>query len=879
MADTYIQYNLVSNDAQSSFVVPFTFADTAEVKVISLQTSPSSSTPFLTWTQVSNEYWNSNFANNVSYLPFGTFSIFNQNSQYILRFVPSRLVNNAVVNHTITIFRRTNIKKFSFTNGAPLQSLDLNLAFNLFLNSFEEFNDYFDTINYLQVDTELNNKYDKSGGAITGNVVVNGTIQTNGIYELPTEVRLSKTLSLENGIIKNLTAPTELHHAVNKNYVDSIFLSYEVNSNPININQILSFSLNGTFTTTNIAGIYTKTANSTQLYQKVVDANFIYSLTAPSTVLCNFIGSPTAFNNIWVLGRSYSTTENTYYRYYAHAPVISGQPTLLPVSGWVSTLAGYNLAKLGTEGATLEDYVIQNNFQFQTSILSANPLEVLDNSISSLKLRKTSGDEAVSTATIQNSAITNSKIADATILGTKIGYQTIGNDNIQVNSIGGDKLANLGVLSSKIGNSAVITDKINNLAVTTGKINDLAVTTGKIDNLAVTPEKIANNSITSSQINSISGNKIIANTLLPTAFESTSYLLTHTPASAGVTSKVESTASLFKCNAFEASGTSTLDLNLQKTTTGVATSKATNYGKLEIFAGKIKTSQTGLVIPGSQYQNSDLIFEHLGTDASGYSTFNIVALSSSQYSSIGNTAILAIRRGYSQLSSDGNKVSDSAQNFALNSNGGLLYENAPYDIPFNSIIQNNLPELNIVQAGSSPHEYYTCQLDSREVGYETSVGGINPIAKEKKYLITLTGKINYAQVSGNIYTESAFFARIPCDSITGTTIPIAEAREHLYWSGASTGRRETIASFSCSAVLTMAPNTIANIPFKYFMTHLIYPFGADVSIRWGGQRNFTNLNNFSNAVNTQWLPDHTYGGITRKAGSDVAVQAIIQRIK
>lgn len=870
MADTYIQYNLVSNDAQSSFVVPFTFADTAEVKVISLQTSPSSQTPFLTWTQVSNEYWNSNFANNVSYLPFGTFSIFNESSQYILKFVPSSLVNNAVVNHTITIFRRTNIKKFSFTNGAPLQSLDLNLAFNLFLNSFEEFNDYFDTINYLQVDTELNNKYDKSGGAITGNVEINGTIETDGIYELPTEVRLSKTLSLENGIIKNVTSPTETHHAVNKDYVDSLLLAFRENFSPINIEEVLSLSVTGEYTTANIAGTYTKSVNNIEIYQKIIGTNAYGNI-------CNFIGSPSSFNGLWILGRSYSGDENTYYRYYAHAPMISGQPSLLPVSGWVSTLAGYNSAKLGTEGATLEDYVIQNNFQFQTSIVTTNPLEVANNSISSLKLRKTSGDEAVSTATIQNSAITNNKIADATILGTKIGYQTIGNDNIQVNSIGGDKLANLGVLSSKIGNSAIITDKINNLAVTTGKINDLAVTTGKIDNLAVTPEKIANNSITSSQINSISGNKIIANTLLPTAFESTSYLLTHTPASAGVTSKVESTASLFKCNAFEASGTSTLDLNLQKTTTGVATSKATNYGKLEIFAGKIKTSQTGLVIPGSEYQNSDLVFEHLGTDASGYATFNIVALSSSWYSSIGNTATIGIRRGSGDLTSNGNFVANAEQRYGLNGNGGTLYVDTATAIPFNALIQNDLPELNIIQAGSSPNTYYVCQMDSRNTGYETSIGGTNPISKQRKYLITLTGQIYNVGGRGDLNEiETVFFARIPSDSMAGTSFPISEVRSNIYLSAS---RTQPTGSFSVSSVLTVAPNTIINLPFTYFMTHTKYAFGAELTTRWGGQQNYYNLNNMTSAVFNNWLPTRTFQGSTYYVGNDIAVQAVIQRIK
>jgi hypothetical protein len=877
VATTYIQYNLVSNDAQSSFVVPFTFADTAEVKVISLQTSPSSQSPFLTWTQVTNEYWNSNFANNVSYLPFGTFSIFNQSGQYILRFVPSPLVNNAVIRHTITIFRRTNIKQFSFTNGAPLQSLDLNLAFNLFLNSFEEFNDYFDALNYLEVNTELDNKYNKSGGGITGNVEVNGTIQTNGIYELPTEVRLSKTLSMENGIIKNVTAPSESHHVVNKNYVDSLLLAFRENFSPINTEQVLSFSVTGDYTTANIAGTYTKTINTIQPYQKLIDANFIYSSTAPPTELYNFIGFPSAFNGLWILGRSYSTDENTYYRYYAHAPMISGQPSLLPVSGWVSTLAGYNSAKLGTEGDDLEDYVIQNNFQFQTSIVTTNPLEVDNNSINSLKLRKTTGDEAVTTETIRNSAVVNAKIADATILGSKIGFQTIENNNIQINSIGGDKLANLGVLSSKIGNSAVITDKINNLAVTTEKINDLAVTTGKIANLAVTPEKIANNSITSSQINSISGNKIIANTLLPTAFESTSYLLTHTPASAGVTSKVESTASLFKCNAFEASGTASLDLNLQRSLQAIPTSKATAYGKLEICSGKIKSNQIGLAIPGSEYQNSDLVFEHLGTDASGYATFNIVALSSSWYSSIGNTATIGIKRGSGDLTYGGNSVARATHDYGLNFNGGALLLQTASPIPFNAIIQNDLPELSIIPGGNDPDTFYGCFIDSRNTGYETSIGGTNPISKQKKYLITLTGQIHNVSGRGDLgEIETVFFARIPSDSMAGTSFPISEVRTNIYL---SPSRTQPTGSFSVSSILTVAPNTIINIPFTYFMTHTKYNFGAGIATKWGGQQNYYDLDNMSSAVFNNWLPTRTFQGSTYYVGNDIGVQAVIQRIK
>ncbi|NBW58055.1 hypothetical protein EBR43_09830 [bacterium] len=651
---------------------------------------------------------------------------------------------------------------------------------------------------------------------------------------------------MENGIIKNVAFPAEPHNVVNKNYVDSLLLALKENFNPINIESILSFTITGAYTTSNIAGLYTKTNNPLQVYTKLIDPNFIYAPSSPPTTLSNFIGFPSYFNNLWILGRTFTADENTYYRYYAHAPAISGQPFLMPVSGWVSTLEGYNLAKLGSEGGTLNDYVIQNNFNFQTAFVQSNPLEVADNSISYLKLRKTIGDEAVTTETIKDNAVTGIKIQNGSVTANKIADFTITPNKLASNSVTTSKITAGNITNTHIADNAITTSKITAGNITNALMSDNAITTSKIVDGNVTNVKLGSD---------IDGSKILSNSIPSSKFQPSSYFFTHTPAVGATPSKVETTADTFKCNNFTSTHitASNNNLSLNNTLNSNDTINAQNGYLLPLLKTKLKPSSTNLTLNESFYHNQDLKVAYAGTDNDGYRTFNIFVNSNASCSFVGSTCILGVGRGFA-----GTNISVSSQKYAYEVNDGLLFHETIKPIPFNKIINNDIPELNINLATNSfSFTNYQNIFPSSTAPFSST---------SKKYLLTCSGSVHSPEVQ--LGWTAVFSARMPGNVISGTLHQLNEINSTFY-SGNTAKSPETF--FNCSTIIEIGPNSFSgSLSVDYFLT---YVGGVYINTYWGEYQYTT----YSTTANNLWYKPHPVS--SGRVVTDSAVQLIIQRIK
>lgn len=141
--------------------------------------------------------------------------------------------------------------------------------------------------------------------------------------------------------------------------------------------------------------------------------------------------------------------------------------------------------------------------------------EVPDGSITTAKLRQVAGEQAVTTACIQDNSITTSKLNINSVSAIKIQGSAVQTAKIENLAVTTPKIAGGAVTLAKLNADVIIpSDKLQNSssndalrAVSTNHIKDLAVTTEKINDGAVTSAKLAPN--------------LITNALLPTPIEKT----------------------------------------------------------------------------------------------------------------------------------------------------------------------------------------------------------------------------------------------------------------------------------------------------------------------------------------------------------------------
>lgn len=212
MPNTYVTFSDVSsNNLVREYTIPFLFLSKNDVKVISSRTAPSILSPVV-WVYSEESFFNSTIVNGESNLPYGNYCVIQSGGNYKIKYTPP--VNST---HSVTIFRRTDSSKISqFNNGSVIQAQDLNNIVLLSKYSSEEAIESAETANISNISVQLGEKYDKTGGSISGNVQVTGNISATGQLQAGSLQFPAQTL----GSITNLATPINNNDAVNKNYVD-----------------------------------------------------------------------------------------------------------------------------------------------------------------------------------------------------------------------------------------------------------------------------------------------------------------------------------------------------------------------------------------------------------------------------------------------------------------------------------------------------------------------------------------------------------------------------------------------------------------------------------------------------------------------------------
>lgn len=239
MPNTYINTTIDSGASQKEIQITFPFLNKTDVKVKSLRTLPlPAQTNVLNWTYYDEDTFNSYIVNGETTLPFGSYTIVFENGVNKVKFSPAVPINSSnnliQTGYSITIFRQTsNNNNLQFTNGSPIQSSDLNYLLLLLTYSNEENNEAINLLSPFDYSTSLNNKFDKTGGNITGGINVSGSGNFGSSVSCgaltPSSVLLPSDLS---GTIRNVPIPAYPNDAVNKSYVDALSLP----GTPITIN-------------------------------------------------------------------------------------------------------------------------------------------------------------------------------------------------------------------------------------------------------------------------------------------------------------------------------------------------------------------------------------------------------------------------------------------------------------------------------------------------------------------------------------------------------------------------------------------------------------------------------------------------------------------
>lgn len=175
-----------------------------------------------------------------------------------------------------------------------------------------------------------------------------------------------------------------------------------------------------------------------------------------------------------------------------------------------------NMLFAAVEGE-IEAATVQEAIEFiHQEVKDVTQGSVADGAITTAKLDKTPGAEAVTEDCIRDGAVTEDKIADGAVTAAKIAEGTFTGAVLEdgsitlakmaANSVDTDQLVGYSVKTAKIANGAVTKEKIKDGEVTAAKLcqeeNNQAVVTNAIRNGAVTRDKIAQGAIGSSQIDS-----------------------------------------------------------------------------------------------------------------------------------------------------------------------------------------------------------------------------------------------------------------------------------------------------------------------------------------------------------------------------------------
>jgi hypothetical protein len=280
-------------------------------------------------------------------------------------------INQNKYNFDIYAIRQTTASNIVFTDGSALQASDLNLFTTQSQYIAEEADQHFLFSSTPSADLAL--KYDKIGGAINGNVSINGTLQSSGLITAQSGINIS------NQKISNLATPTQNNDAVTKEYVDNAVGSggvFEV--------------LNDSITTAKLD----KTANSQAVTTETIKDGAVTNSKIDSvdgTKIINGTISPVKLATPLNLGNALS--EQSIYRNDGTTP-------------------------LGEFNDLLNTRRPVTTNSIRTSAITT--AKIASGAITTDKLNQTAGSQAVTTEAIRDLAVTNSKIANGTIGSEKL---------------------------------------------------------------------------------------------------------------------------------------------------------------------------------------------------------------------------------------------------------------------------------------------------------------------------------------------------------------------------------------------------------------------------------------------------------------------------
>jgi hypothetical protein len=232
VANSYVSFSTTSADGLKEYTFPFNFLRPEHIKVVSVRSAvyPVLNAQTINWTYIPETTWNSNLVNGETSYPFGNYSVVFENGVNKIKFPPAEPSGTITTTFTITIYRRTTaIVNNYFSNGSPIQASDLNAVLLQSLYNSEEALDAIDSVNAVNLASSLAQKFDKSGGLLTGGIQFNPFSAITGVTSLTTSSSGSgvttSQVSLLGGTIRNVPTPAYDTDVANKAYVDSLTLS------------------------------------------------------------------------------------------------------------------------------------------------------------------------------------------------------------------------------------------------------------------------------------------------------------------------------------------------------------------------------------------------------------------------------------------------------------------------------------------------------------------------------------------------------------------------------------------------------------------------------------------------------------------------------
>jgi hypothetical protein len=403
---------------------------------------------------------------------------------------------------------------------------------------------------------------------------------------------------------------------------------------------------------------------------------------------------------------------------------------------------GVTAPRVNLQGGTIQnvptpayDTDAVNKSYVDTLSLPGTPITIADDSVTSEKLRKVVGEEAVTTSAIRALAVTNAKLALNAVTAGNIASNAVTNVKILGGAVTGAKLATNAVTSIAINSGAVTEDKIGANAVSNTKLANNAVTGDKILNGTITSAKLASQTLNGYEVladNTVTYPKLAGSGVSWGAFDFNlnKSTLNLTSGAVSAPNAVLTTASVVSS-----------DIQQKQNLTYLASGGA-NAGTISVLRGGIKANPSVNISPATlkQFNGSTPVFEFENSpldpvaDVDGYYNFNIYAKSPSLQGAVGAKTL--IRYQYRKATNQNGTI------------GGPPMEFQPYffykqvaNIPFTTIAYNDNPEISLV---GGPTDTLT-----------TTSGQISINSAGRTYLCTLSGFATVIRNTDNAYLHIA----------------------------------------------------------------------------------------------------------------------------